>query len=245
MAFRFDRNQYQKLLGYLQSSGHRFETSHTSLKDPLVKSYLLRHDIDFDLEAAKVMATIESEMEVKAIYLVQVGCEFYNLKDSNSQEIVQDILKMGHAVGLHYDPNFESAMPAQMQKEILERIIKMNVLYVSNHNPGLQFKKVPLELGLEDLYSQEYFHYRKYWSDSTMLPRENVFELAKCYDRVQLLIHPEFWIWETQNVREFHEKLLQVKANQNSERVASITRLMEFSLLNRETLDYKLSSNLA
>ena len=70
------------------------------------EGFILRHDIDFDLVLAEKMATIEYENDIHSTYFILVGCETYNILSSANREILFNILKLGHEIGLHFDPTF-------------------------------------------------------------------------------------------------------------------------------------------
>ena len=50
--------------------------------------FLVRHDVDFDIELAYNLALIENEMNIKATYFILTTCENYNvLRNIQSNKI--------------------------------------------------------------------------------------------------------------------------------------------------------------
>ena len=76
MNTSFSPDAYLALLGALSAGGYRY-VSYDAV-EPEAQHLLLRHDIDFALEAAVAMAEAEHALGVRATYFVLVDTEFYN-----------------------------------------------------------------------------------------------------------------------------------------------------------------------
>ncbi len=66
------------------------------------KICLLRHDIDNELWSCLPMAELENQIGVQATYFVMPRSTTYNLLCVESREVIKELLKMGHHIGLHF-----------------------------------------------------------------------------------------------------------------------------------------------
>lgn len=164
---------------------------------------IIRHDIDLDLRKAYEFAKLENHYNIKSTYFVMISSNFYNILNKESLEILLEILKLGHEIGLHFDETqykIESENDffkwVNYEKSILEKAINKKVKVFSSHRPSqfalhhMSFEKN----SLINAYSNVYFEKIKYISDSRMKWRENVILLleSKEIKTFQLTIHP-FW----------------------------------------------------
>ncbi len=145
MGLIFTHASYQTLLSRLLDAGYTsasFEESDQLLAkgDPFV---LLRHDIDFSLTSALEMAHIEAEMGLFSTWFVLVRTEHYNPFSADGSRAIEEILGMGHRLGLHFDcaayPNATMAeMNAGCNREacMLEDWFAVDVPIVSIHRPA-------------------------------------------------------------------------------------------------------------
>ncbi|RLT34151.1 MAG: hypothetical protein DWI57_16935 [Chloroflexi bacterium] len=145
MGLGFTHADYQILLSKLFAAGYRpaaFEDAERLLEDG-VRFVLLRHDIDFDLAPALTMARLEAEMGIFSTWFVLVRTEHYNLFSAENSRIVEEILGLGHRLGLHLDcaayPDATwQEMNAGCAKEaaLLENWFGVDVPVVSVHRPS-------------------------------------------------------------------------------------------------------------
>ncbi|MCS7244456.1 MAG: hypothetical protein RMJ36_06975 [Candidatus Calescibacterium sp.] len=163
------------------------------------KAVILRHDIDFDVEAAYKLALIEHELGIRASYFFLVTCYTYNLFSYINRNYVQKIKEMGHEIGLHFDPTVYSynsfdELKNYVDKEaqILSFLIDEKVESISLHNPSV-YNSFPLFDGYKNAYDPLIFGDDKYISDSSMDFRgKNIYEFIKKSEIhvVQVLLHP-------------------------------------------------------
>ena len=71
--------------------------------EPDRRHLVLRHDVDMCLERAVAMATVEAELGVSASYFLLVNTEMYNVGSRHARNLVGEILRHGHKIGLHFD----------------------------------------------------------------------------------------------------------------------------------------------
>lgn len=234
MKVNFSNSSYEKMLGIIKD--YSFAISVECPGDS--KWLLLRHDIDFDLNLSLTMARLESANSIYSIYLPLVSTPFYDVAERRNQKVILDILEMGHQLGLHYDTSIEHKLSLRDQVEILEQIAGQEVLFVSHHNPTLNgFKSTSKDSKVRDLNLHTPFSGLKYLSDSCLSPREDIYSALEVESSIQLLIHPEFWVLEVQNLTQFRDQLLNIKPNIKRQYIEEHIALMESTVNNRKDLD--------
>lgn len=214
--------------------------------------FFLRHDCERDLNKALKMGDVEHSLGVKSTYFVRLKSEYYNILDSKSLGILEDLQSMGHGVGLHYEPAAYLNEKVEFKKglsrdiSILEALLGNRVDVVSPHQPSLtppDFDAVQ-ELGVVDVYTDADFKRLIYYSDSGMVFREKTLdkaieEQASC----QFLIHPDFWndvnISWTENI----DDLLARVVGEMKDFCESEKRVVAQYLFDRETLDKRFQEN--
>lgn len=105
MGLGFTHAGYRDLLSRLLAAGYipaAFEDAEQLLAEG-VAFVLLRHDIDLDLSYALTMARIEAELGIFSTWFVLVRTEHYNVFSAMGSSIVEEILALGHRLGLHFD----------------------------------------------------------------------------------------------------------------------------------------------
>ncbi len=110
--------------------------------EPDRRHLVLRHDVDMCLDRAAAMATVEAELGVSASYFLLVDTEMYNVGSRHARNLVGEILRHGHKIGLHFDG---SGVPegdvdalhkeVRLECEILEQHIGYAVTVVTFHRP--------------------------------------------------------------------------------------------------------------
>jgi len=169
----------------------------------LKKFLILRHDVDFSLDYALKMAEEEKKNEIKSTYFILIHGDYYNPFDKKNAEIIKEISKLGHEIGLHYDTSF---FPRSSKKEIefiikeakmLEIIIQKKITSVSQHIPS-ETREIFINLresGFIDSRDSEITDQVKYISDSGHYWREGCMcKHIKNFERLQILTHPIWWM---------------------------------------------------
>jgi len=117
----FTLTHYRQLLRIAKSSYKIFDYRNITWKNRFL---LWRHDVDISMNRSNKVAQIENEEGIKATYFINPHSEFYNLAEANQYQIVEQILSLGHDLGLHFDGAFygvesESALDRLVAKESL------------------------------------------------------------------------------------------------------------------------------
>lgn len=106
------------------------------------KVCLLRHDIDVDLGAALEIAKIEATLGVRSTYFVMLRSPVYNLLGRANTRLLQEILSLGHWLGLHYDEAFIPDETLNVNEritweaEVVGKIFGVKIGSVSFHQPS-------------------------------------------------------------------------------------------------------------
>lgn len=170
-------------------------------------SYVLwRHDVDFSMDNALTMARIEAEEGVRSTYFILPHCEFYNFFELKSKKIIEEILFLGHEIGLHFDANYwnvtntaELEQALEKEKQIINLAFGIDINVFSFHNPtAFELSCLQREYaGMVNTYSSFFKETTSYCSDSNGYWRferlANFIEKSTPDQRVQILTHPELW----------------------------------------------------
>lgn len=181
MGCDFSLEHYREILAAAREGGYRFAFFDTR---PAGGDLLLRHDVDLSLEAAVEMAELEAAEGVTTTYLLMTRSVFYNLASRKGEQAIARLRELGHQVGLHaVHPHVE--LDARFDP------------VVAWHNPDPAFMTAPLD-GAVNVMEETYFDPATYRSDSNRRWRSGCphGELrAGAFPWLQLLVHPEIWVY--------------------------------------------------
>jgi hypothetical protein len=190
----FDLAHYRELLDAAQAGGYRWAAFD---RKPEPGDLFLRHDVDLSLEAAVEMARIEHEAGARATYFLMRESAFYNLDSDVGVAARQQLRQWGHHVGLHavyprtdFDGRFDPVL--------------------AWHNPDPEYVHEPVA-GAVNVMEAPWFTKGNYRSDSNQHWREGCphDELrAGAFEWLQLLVHPEIWVYEGATMRATMESML-------------------------------------
>lgn len=224
----FTYEAYIELISLLKRNNYTFSkyTNFNKINKPVI----LRHDVDISLEKALDMAKLEFQNGVSSTYFVLLSTNFYNIFSKESNEILFEIMDLGHEVGLHFDEKRYEIKDEedlekyiQYEKDVLEKALNKEVNMVSMHRPSkwilendIQFKSII------NTYSIEFLHHFKYVSDSRMHWREDIISVIKSndYDRLHILTHPFWYANERQDI---NEKLVEFIGNGRKQRYKDLS----------------------
>jgi hypothetical protein len=185
-----------------------FEPFGTASNEPHA---LWRHDIDYSIAHALVLARIEAERGARATYFVMLGSPYYNLLEITAIRQLREIVSLGHWIGLHFDPErytqfdcaADLAEAMARERSIVADAAGTSIEAVSLHNPafaGLLHMDQARLGGMINAYSAKYRQTYAYCSDSfgywRYRPVHEVVADASV-SRVQVLTHPIWW-WPRQ-----------------------------------------------
>ena len=194
MSCGFDLAHYVELLEGARAGGYRFARFG---EGPEPGDLFLRHDVDLSLDAALRMAELEAEIGVTATYLLMTESIFYNLASPEGVETIARLRGLGHPVGLH------AVHPNAALDDRFDPVVAW-------HNPRPEYMTDPVE-GAVNVMGERYFDPATYRSDSNQhwrmgCPHEEL--AAGAFAWLQLLIHPEIWVYPGETMGETMRAML-------------------------------------
>ncbi len=185
---------YATLLEAASAAEYRF--AHFD-HEPRPGEILLRHDVDLSLAAAVQMAEVEAAQGASATYFLMTRSVFYNLASAEGEGVLTRLRDLGHRVGLH------AVHPHVDFDERFDPVLAW-------HNPDPEFMTAPVD-GVVNVMSQPWFDPAHYRSDSNQHWRHGdptAALAAREFEWLQLLTHPEIWVYDGATMRESMESML-------------------------------------
>jgi hypothetical protein len=207
MTCGFDLRHYAELLEAIEAGGYRYASFDA---EPEPGTVLLRHDVDLSLDAALRLARLERERAATATYFLMTESAFYNLGSEHGRSALSELRDLGHAVGLH------AVYPRASRDDRFDAVLAW-------HNPDPAYVNEPVG-GFVNVMQPPWFTKGCYRSDSNQHWREGCphRELARGdFEWLQLLVHPEIWVYEGATMRETMERMLDAKRAEWLEQLAN------------------------
>ena len=202
----FSIEHYRELLEAAKAGGYRFACFDVA---PQQGDLLLRHDVDLSLDAALRMAELEADAEVTATYFLMTQSVFYNLASPEGLRALNRLRELGHGVGLH------AVWPGAELDERFDPVVAW-------HNPNPDYMSEPLD-GAVNAMQAPFFSPDNYRSDSNQRWRHGCphDELSRgAFEWLQLLIHPEVWVYPGSTMRETMHAMLDAERERRLELLA-------------------------
>jgi peptidoglycan/xylan/chitin deacetylase (PgdA/CDA1 family) len=159
------------------------------------KVFLIRHDVDFDINLAHKLAVIEKEENIVATFFILTTCESYNVLSKKNSQLLKEMIEMGHEIGLHFDPTlYTDNLDEAVKKEsgVLSMACGQEIRSISLHNPSLH-GQYPMFSGYVNAYDTKLFSDENYLSDSrySFRGKDPIKFLNNVHkNMVQILLHP-------------------------------------------------------
>jgi hypothetical protein len=196
MQYTYDR--YREFLEEFLDRGYRFESFEPR---PTSNTVILRHDIDWSPNKALTIAEIEADLGVSAAFFFLVTSPMYNPLNDRVREVVAEIERLGHRVGLHFDTHqYWDAEPdadalrrrVTFEQDVLTDIADRIEPTVAFHNPpdwvlGKSFD------GFVNAYAERFLSDMAYVADSNQRWTDDGPWSGDPPECVQVLIHPVLW----------------------------------------------------
>ena len=186
MSCSFDLTHYAEILEAAQAGGYRFAFFDTP---PEPGTVILRHDVDLSLDAALRLAEVEADAGAAATYFLMTRSEFYNLDSQSGEDAVDRLRRLGHRVGLH------AVWPYVDRDDRFDPVLAW-------HNPDPEYMRNPVEELVNVMEAPWADVYRsdsnQHWRQGC--PHEEL--TAGAFERLQLLTHPEIWVYPGETMRE-------------------------------------------
>ena len=194
MTCTFDLDHYGALLDAAAHGGYRWAFFD---REPKPGDLLLRHDVDLTLEAALTMADVEAERGARATYFLMTDSVFYNLASPLGRAALDRLRELGHRVGLH------AVHPTAELDGRFDPVVAW-------HNPDPAYMSEPVA-GAANVMQPPWFERDHYRSDSNQHWRQGCPHEALArgdFEWLQLLIHPEIWVYPGSTMRETMHAML-------------------------------------
>jgi hypothetical protein len=186
MSCSFDLTHYAEILEAAKAGGYRFAFFDTP---PEPGTVILRHDVDLSLDAALRLAEVEADAGAAATYFLMTRSEFYNLDSQSGEDAVDRLRRLGHRVGLH------AVWPYADRDDRFDPVLAW-------HNPDPEYMRDPVEELVNVMEAPWADVYRsdsnQHWRQGC--PHEEL--TAGAFERLQLLTHPEIWVYPGETMRE-------------------------------------------
>ena len=198
MSCRFDLAHYTELLEAVRVGGYRFGHFEGT---PTEGTVILRHDVDLSLDAAVRMAQLENDAGATATYFLMTESVFYNLDSPEGVHAVARLRELGHRVALH------AVYPNAPRDGRFDPVVAW-------HNPEREYMSAPLPDGRINVMQEPWFDPATYRSDSNQQWRSgcpHVELRAGALPWLQLLVHPEIWVYEGDTMGETMRSMLEAE----------------------------------
>lgn len=239
----FTFNKYSELID-LAKQNYIFRTHHNF--DKAERFIIWRHDVDISMHNAKKMARIEAEKGIQSTYFLLLHSEYYNLMEREITNCVNEIIELGHQIGLHFDSHYyniksESELDKYlfMEKRILSEIFQKDINAFSFHNTSeftMSCRKWEYA-GMINTYASYFQEQVGYCSDSHGVWRfrrlSDVLTEGKD-ERLQILTHPVWWTSEIMSTKERIEKCINGRMKYCHDFYSTNLKLM-----NRDHIDWE------
>ena len=207
MTCDFSLAHYRDLLRAAKEGGYRWGGFDRA---PQSGDLILRHDVDLSLDGAIAMAEAEAEEGAWSTWFLMTRSVFYNLASKEGVAAIARLRELGHRVAHH------AVWPDVDLDDRFEPVVAW-------HNPDPEYMRAPID-GATNVMEAPFFDPDHYRSDSNQhwrsgCPHE---QLARGdFEWLQLLIHPEIWVYDGLRMRETMESML------DAEREARLRQLAE------------------
>ncbi len=231
----FTMADYERLL-YLALGKYQFcSFNDFRNKDSFI---IWRHDVDMSPHRAAAFAKIEYQLGVRATYFINLHSDYYNLFEQQTGEIIREIVRLGHHIGLHFDhlacrsESYADATKVMLkERKLLESYFETPIRSFSFHLTNDFSFNADKETyaGMQNATSRYFREQVKYCSDSTGVWRYDRLEdvlLSGEHKRLQVLTHPCMWQDSPMSPRDRYKRCIYGRADSNWKRTQEL--LAEF-----------------
>ncbi len=181
MTCDFSLAHYGELLEAARQGGYRF----AGFDGPPGRGDLiLRHDVDLSLGAAIALAELEASQGAWSTWFLMTRSVFYNLASSEGERAIARLRELGHRVAHH------AVWPHVDLDDRFDDVVAW-------HNPEPEYVFGEIE-GAANVMRPPFFDADHYRSDSNQhwrhgCPHDEL--AAGRFEWLQLLTHPEIWVY--------------------------------------------------
>lgn len=160
---------------------------------------LVRHDVDYSLDMAYRFSRYEKENNINSTYYILLTTDLYNVFSLDSQRKINQMIKDGFEIGIHFDPIVYGDLE---EKELIEKLkieiwmfesfFNIKIHSYSMHNPSSSGIYIN-HPDLINAYDSRIFSNENYISDSSYSFRDKdprKFIQKSSNKLIQFLTHP-------------------------------------------------------
>lgn len=140
----FTLKTYKNLLQALLNQNYTFQSFQEFIETPESKSIILRHDVDKLPENSLRFAQIQHDLGIKGSYYFRIVPESFH------PEIIEEIAKLGHEIGYHYETFDEAVKSFKLQ------------------TPNSKFQEIDIAEKAIELFEKHLAELRKYYPVKTI-----------------------------------------------------------------------------
>ena len=244
MKLKFTYKNYDKILKKIKLSKKIILFSEYLNNNKKKNFLILRHDIEYFLDAALDLAIIEKKNNIKSTFFFQTTSK-YNIFEESQYHKTKRINALGHEFGIHYDADFLKKNKINLKeaiilmKEKIEIFFKIKIKAISCHRPK-KFYFDPKIKGIMNAYNKNFLEEVKYISDSQQVFRNDLDEVLDNFDKIHFLVHDYTWSkngdkWQTNIIKNYKKEV-----SQNINYYKKTIKDWELGLKKRKNLDKKL-----
>lgn len=197
MKLKFTYKNYDKILKKIKLKKKVILFSEYQNRKKNKNFLILRHDIEYFLDAALDLANIEKKNNLRSTFFFQTTSK-YNIFEESQYYITKKIKQLGHEFGIHYDADFlnknkiNSKEAIILMKKKIETFFKIRIKAISCHRPK-KFYFDPKIKGVMNAYNKNFLENVKYISDSQQVFRNDLDEVLENFDKIHFLVHDYTW----------------------------------------------------
>jgi hypothetical protein len=223
----FSYEEYKEIIRTIKATGLATDYQRALASESFI---IMRHDIEFSVERAFALSCLEDSLDFTADYFFQWTNNSYNILSRRNTEMIKDMAKRGHRIGLHFALNGLTDMEEIRQQirkevEILSEMMGLEVRQFSIHRPSAEALQANIKYpDIINAYQEEFFTYSadaahdqhlriKYLSDANHIWRYGYpdQETINSHDKLQILTHPFAWTEKGYDNRENYQSLIKEK----------------------------------
>lgn len=251
-------HEYRNIIRDIKKSGKYMDFKSALESDTFI---VMRHDIEFSIERAYQMSLIEQEENFYSTYFVQITNNSYNPFSKKNIDLLTEMERMGHHIGLHYHLNGQTEFldvrdGIRDQIKILKDVTGLHIDRFSIHRPikEVYYHKINIS-NIINAYSPEFFTYAENVTEDTLLDVRYITDSKHRWNygkptlekfnknkKIQILIHPFSWTEEGYDNLNNFKALINEK---NDELIQTLDgEFKRFSEIKNEIVDSHISYEL-
>lgn len=160
---------------------------------------ILRHDVDFSLDRAISIAELEFEQKISSTFFILLHSQYYNALSQKNIRKINQILDLGHEIGLHYDASLANSgdqlsIMIKSEIDLLYSMIKEKIVSIAPHNTSINKNFKMNEPSYSNITSPQILKFVTYLSDSVQNWRKGCMcNHIMRENKLMILTHPIWW----------------------------------------------------